>query len=285
MRSKTHKDRMPSQEDEDFIFFSTLAPLWRRSTSIIGFCLVAVILSAFVTSFVQKRYTADAILQAKFTGDKQAAQSGIYLNPTSMIETDTRLIGSRPIAERVVARLGLVNDAAFLPRKSLTSGVRELLSLVWSDSDEVSPPSKKSLIADELLRNLKVKNDVSTYLIKISYTSTSPERSAWIANAFAKEYILARIEQSSRQKLADLVAIYGPKHPKILIAKAELDRATRSNISENAQLLIPAEPLPSPSSPNWLLILGLAFVGSLVLGSVVVLIIETAGSNVLRGRL
>jgi polysaccharide biosynthesis transport protein len=277
MRSRHPKGLMPSQED-DYIF-STLALLWRRSTTIVGFCLVTVIISALVTSFVQKRYTADAIIQAKFTSDKQQAQSGIALNAASMIATDAQLIKSRPIAERVVARLDLVNDAAFLPRKSLISRVRDLLSSVWPYSDKLPSQSKESLIADELLTNLKVTNDVRSYLIKISYTSTSPERSAWIANAFAKEYILTRIELSSRQKLADLVATYGPKHPKILIAKAELDQAIRSNTGENAQLLIPAEPLPSPSSPNWLLILGLVFVGSLVVGSFVVLIPELAASR------
>jgi uncharacterized protein involved in exopolysaccharide biosynthesis len=264
------------QDNEDDIF-SVLSLLWRRSGIIAGFCLVVVIIAALVTSLVQKRYTADAFIQARLASDNRQAQSGIVLSPASMIETEARLISSsRTIAQRVVARLDLINDKTFVLRKPLAARAHDLLASVWPSFEKLPSRSAESLIADELMRNLTVTNDIRSYLIKISYTSTSPELSARIANAIAEEYLRERRESSARQELADLVATYGPKHPKILEARAELDKASRSNMSEDAQLLIPAEPIALPSSPSWLKILGLAFVGSLVVGIVVVLIREHA---------
>jgi uncharacterized protein involved in exopolysaccharide biosynthesis len=236
---------------------------------------------------VQNRYTADAIVQVRLAADNQQAQPGIALNAVtlnaaSMIETEARLISSRTVAERVAARLELTNDTAFMLRKSLTGRAHDLFASVWPSFDKLPSRSAESLIADELMRNLEVTNDVRSYLIKISYTSTSPEQSARIANAFAEEYLRMRAASRARQELADLVATYGPKHPRILKAQAELDKAIRYNISEDAQLLMPAEPITVPSIPNWRLILGLAFIGSLAVGSVVVLIRKGATS---AGRL
>jgi uncharacterized protein involved in exopolysaccharide biosynthesis len=270
--------RVLQQGDEDHIF-TILALLWRRSWIIAGFCLVVVIIAALATSLVQPRYTADAIIQVNPASDKRQAQSGIAQVGIALnAETEARLISSRTIAQRVVARLGLTNDTALVLRKPLlTARLHDLFASVWPSSGKLPSRSAESLIADELMRNLKVTNDVRSYLIKISYTSTSPERSARIATAFAEEYIRARSTFSSRQALADLVAAYGPKHPRVLRAQAELDEANRRpNISEDVQLLMPAEPIAVPSSPKWRLILGLAFVGSLAVGSIVVLIQEHA---------
>ena len=265
----------PLRQDNEHIF-TVLALLWRRSGILAGFCLVAVIIAALVTSLVQKRYTADAIIQVRLASDNRQAQSGILLNAASMIETEATLISRSPtIAKRVVARLDLIHDTAFVLRKPLTARAHDLLASAWPGFDKFRSRSEESL-AEELMRNLAVTNDVRSYLIKISYTSASPELSARIANAVAEEYMRVRRASSARQELADLVATYGPKHPKVLKAEAELDDASRSNMSEDAQLLIRAEPIALPSSPNWLLILGLTFVGSLVVGVLVVLIQEHA---------
>jgi uncharacterized protein involved in exopolysaccharide biosynthesis len=282
--------RQDNEENIDHIF-TVLALLWRRSSTIAGICLVVVTIAALVTSLVQNRYTADAIIQVRLAGDNRQAQPGIAvnavaLNAASVIETETRLISSRIIAERVAARLELTNDTAFMSHKSPTERARDLFASIWRPAHDlfasVRPsfgklPSRsaESLIADELMSNLKVTNDVKSYLIKISYTSHSPEQSARIANAFAQEYLHIRSVSRARQKLADLAATYGAKHPRILKTQAELDNGSRStNINEDAQLLMPAEPIADPSSPNWRLILGLAFVGSLAVGIVVVLIQE-----------
>ena len=58
-------------------------------------------------------------------------------------------------------------------------------------------------MAAELLKNLDVSNDARSMLIRISYTSTSPEQSARIANAFAEEYLRTRIGLAARRRLTN----------------------------------------------------------------------------------
>ena len=249
-------------QDDDHVF--TLLPLlWRRSGLIAGFCLVGVVLAALIAGLVPNRYTADAVIKARLFSADQAGQSGIALNAGSMIETEARLLAtSRPIAHRVVARIALTDDPSFAFHTSLSARARDLLTSVWPTFDNRPARSKENLIVDELMRNLTVTNDLRSYLIKISYTSTSPEQSAQIANAFAEEYIRARRESSALQELEDLAAKYGPKHPKSLVARAELEQGSRSDMGDDPQLLLRAEPPDIPSTPDWRLVLGLAFVGS-----------------------
>ena len=135
------------------------------------------------------------------------------------------------------------------------------------------------LIAAELLKNLRVSNDARSMLIRISYTSTSPEQSARIANAFAEEYLRTRIGLAARRRLTNLSATYGPKHPIVLKAKSDLEevlRAPRLSVSERAQILSWASPPILPSGPDWKLIVGVAFICSFAAGIVLVLLLEQA---------
>ena len=116
-------------------------------------------------------------------------------------------------------------------------------------------------------------------LIRISYTSTSPEQSARIANAFAEEYLRTRIGLAARRRLTNLSATYGPKHPIVLKAKSDLEevlRAPRLSVSERAQILSWASPPILPSGPDRKLIVGVAFLCSFAAGIILVLLLEQA---------
>jgi Mrp family chromosome partitioning ATPase len=127
---------------------------------------------------------------------------------------------------------------------------------------------------------LNVTNDARSLLIRISYTSTSPEQSARIANAFAEEYLRTREEKAAQQHLADLAATYGPKHPSFLKAQSQLEEASRApSVSDNAQILAWATPPILPSGPNRHLIVAVAFICSFVAGIVLVLILERANTS------
>jgi uncharacterized protein involved in exopolysaccharide biosynthesis len=194
--------------------------------------------------------------------------SDIFVEPTTtqrIIQTELYLIRSGDIAERVVTRLDLANDPNFT--KSL---------LDRPTSPNTSP---NSLIAAQLLMNLDVSNDAKSMLIRISYTSTSPEQSARIANAFAEEYLRTRVGLTARRQLTNLSAIYGPKHPTILKAKSDLEEVVKAphlSISERAQILSWASPPILPSGPNRILIVGVAFLCSFAAGIVLVLLLEQA---------
>ena len=117
------------------------------------------------------------------------------LDAASVIQTEVNLIRSREIAEGVVTRLGLAKDPNFAEHSSLLNRALALITF-WHSRPSFSNSSVNSLIAARLLKNLDVTNDPKSLLIRISYTSTSPEQSARIANAFAEEYLRTRRRES-----------------------------------------------------------------------------------------
>jgi len=125
-----------------------------------------------------------------------------------------------------------------------------------------------------------VTNDLKSLLIRVSYTSTSPDQSARIANAFAQAYLRTRAEKSAQQTLADLATTYGPKHPRVLKAQAQLKDALRSPIvSDSAQILAWASPPVLPSGPNRRLIVAIALICSFAVGTILALLLERANTS------
>ena len=207
-------------DEEAFDVLRILALLWRRRYFVAAFCAVGVVVAGLVAISMDNRYTAEVVVQARFPRQDPQHQSGVSLDAASVIQTEINLIRSREIAEGVVARLGLAKDPNFAEHSSLLNRALALITF-WHSRPSFSAIS---LIADKLLENLDVTNDPKSLLIRISYTSTSPEQSARIANAFAEEYLRVREEKAAQQHLADLAAIYGPKHPSVLKAQSQLEK-------------------------------------------------------------
>jgi uncharacterized protein involved in exopolysaccharide biosynthesis len=263
-------------EGHDDDFFRVLAPrvlasLWRGRYFVAAFCAVGVLVGGLVAISMANQYTSEVVLVARFTQeDPRDPQllSDIFLDAAStlsVVQTELYLIHSDDIAERVVTSLDLANDPNFAK------------SLLDRPTSPNSSPNR--LIAAELLKNLKVSNDPRSMLIRISYTSPSPEQSARIANAFAEEYLRTRIELAARRRLMTLSATYGPKHPTVLKAKSDLDevlRGPRLSVSERAQILSWASPPILKSGPDRKLIVGVAFICSLAAGIILVLLFEQA---------
>jgi Mrp family chromosome partitioning ATPase/capsular polysaccharide biosynthesis protein len=277
----------PLRQHYEAYAFTTLALLWRRRRVIAGFCVAALVIAGLVTIFMNNRYTAEVLIQVRLAREDQKPQPGtvtpppaIAIDAMSVIETEARIIRSRVIAKRVVARLELTKDPAFAVRDSLATRAFGLLMSMWPWSDTPPSPSAENLIAATLMRNLTVTNDPKSYLIAVSYSSTSAERSARIANAFAEEYLRTRSEAEARREFSDLAATYGPQHPILLSAQAKLDEALRRpHVSDSAQLVMLAEPIALPSGPNRPVIVGLALLGAFVVGIVVVLLLERADNG------
>ena len=131
-------------------------------------------------------------------------------------------------------------------------------------------------IADKLLKKLEVTNDARSLTIRIRYTSTSPEESAQIANAFAEEFQRTIV----RRDVADLAETYGPKHPSVLRAQAQLDVLGSHSTSNSA--IDWASPPISPSGPDRRLIVAVSLICSFAAGIVLVLILERANTSFRR---
>jgi Mrp family chromosome partitioning ATPase len=269
-----------------------LAALWRRKRLIAAFCGAALIIAGVATAFMDNRYTAEVLIQARLAREDQKPPSSaattssptIVIDAASMIETEVRIIRSSMIAKHVADRLELTKDPRFAVRESLATRARNWLRSAspWLDSliPPPSPPSAEDLIAAALMRDLKVANDPKSQLINISYTSNSPELSAQIANAIAEEYLRTRSEAAARREFAGIAASYGPKHPILLSAQAKLDEAlSQPRIGDGAQFMMRAEPTTLPAGPNRRVILGISLLGAFAVGSVLVLLLERADNG------
>ena len=257
-----------------------LGLLWRRKYLVAAFCAVGVLVASVVAISIANRYRSEVVVQARFPLQDPRLQSDVQAPlPASIIQTEVNLIRSREIAEGVVARLGLAKDPNFAEHSSLLSRALALTTF-WHTRPGFSNSSVNSLIAARLLENLDVTNDANSLLIRISYTSTSPEQSTQIANAFAEEYLRTRQKEAVQRQLADLAATYGPKHPSVLKAQSQLEEVLGAfSVSDSAQILAWASPPILPSGPQRRLIVAAAFIGSFAAAIVLVLIIERANTS------
>ena len=160
---------------------------------------VGAVVASLVAISMANGYTAEAVVQARFPRQDPQYQTDVSLDAASVIQTEIGLIRSREIAEGVVARLGLAKDPNFAEHSSL---LNRALALITFRAELLA---LNSLIADKLRKNLDVTNDPKSLLITISYTSTSPEQSARIANAFAEEYLRTREEKALSSTLQILL--------------------------------------------------------------------------------
>src|SRR5262245_13462889 len=264
-------DESADQEQHNEVGF-ILDLLWRRKYLVAACCAVGLLVASVVAMFTADRYTSQVVIQTRFA----RLQLQIPAIAESVIQTEVNFIRSRDIAEDVVTSLGLANDPNFAEHPSMLRRARALITF-WQSRPSSSATSR---IAVELLKDLAVTNDLKSLLIRVSYTSTSPDQSARIANAFAQAYLRTRAEKSAQQTLADLATTYGPKHPRVLKAQAQLEDALRSPIvSDSAQILAWASPPVLPSGPNRRLIVAVSFICSFAAGTILALILERANTS------
>jgi Mrp family chromosome partitioning ATPase len=262
------------QNEEAFDVLRVLAQLWRWRYFVAAFSVVGAVVAGLVAISMDNRYTAEVVVQSKFPRQQP---SGIYLDASSVIQTDASLIQSREIAEGVVDRLGLAKDPNFAEHSSLLNRAFALITF-WHSRSSL-PVSLRENVADRLRGNLEVRNDPKSLSLRISYTSTGPEQSARIANAFAEEYLRVREEKAAKQHLAELAVLYGPKHPNVLKAKSQLDASRAPSVVDRTQILAGAFPPVQPSGPPRGRIVAVAFIGSLLAGIALVLILERANTS------
>ena len=277
------KDQMPLPQHYEALASQTLQTIWRRKWLVLGLAFATLAGAGIVAFSLDDKYASEALVQLDFgrfepARAAQNAQQGpnLTIDAAALVETEARVIRSRAMAERVVNRLGLQQDPAFKPAPSI---IRRFLA-------EIRPPSEAAPDAPEivsltqsiavaLLRNLTVTSDQHSYLISVAYTAKSPKLSAEIANSFADEYLQNRNEVAARREFAALSLAYGPKHPSVLQAQAKLDlNEAQMRSRGNASIAVPAEPLAIPTGPNRLMIIGLAFFGSLGFGVLLALLLE-----------
>jgi len=199
-----------------------LMTLWRRKLVIMGTALIITGFAVLMVMQIVPLYIAEAslVIEPPQTNviDIESVTPGLSTDWFTQ-ETQAAILGSRVLAEKVVDRLGLVNDPAFnpalrTPEKSFVERL-ELSSLLpesWQTaiSDEVVDPAKtvsaleqrrklREQVTDAYLGQLSIEPSDSSRVIYVRVTSPDPKSAAKLANTAAQVYIDDQVASKSEQ--------------------------------------------------------------------------------------
>ncbi|MDB5616822.1 polysaccharide biosynthesis tyrosine autokinase [Tardiphaga sp.] len=161
-----------------------------KAMAIIPVVLVALAL-AYVMS-VSTLYTATSTVlvdprRANVVETNQAVLSNFGTDDAT-IESQTLLIQSVAILQRVVDKLKLASDPEFMPKSGLLDPVKQLFASSEADPDSNPADTARSRAVEILQRKMKVTRQGTTFLVDISINSEKPQKATAIANAIADGY-------------------------------------------------------------------------------------------------
>ena len=104
------------------------------------------------------------------------------------IESETLLIQSIAILQRVVEKLKLTDDPEFTPTPGILDPIKRIFSSRSSVAGANPEDAAKARAVEILQRRMKVTRQGTTFLVDINISSESPRKAAVIANALAEGY-------------------------------------------------------------------------------------------------
>ena len=122
---------------------------------------------------------------------------------SAVVDTEVEVLKSRQLAERVVDTLKLEKDPEFNkklrkpgPIQMVVGGVATLFKAASPDGrpSQLEAQREHEAVVDEVLDHLRVNRSGLTYVINVSFSSTSPVKAAQIANTFADRYLTEQLE-------------------------------------------------------------------------------------------
>lgn len=132
---------------------------------------------------------------------QQLSTIGGFMDDEASVLSQVEVLQSEVIGLRVIDKLDLLNDTRFTAQSgSPVATVKKLIRSAVNVTQWFSPTEES--LDREAARNdavtalsdgLSVSRVGRTYVLEISYTSTSPELSAEITNAYASEYVVDKL--------------------------------------------------------------------------------------------
>ncbi len=189
----------PRGSEAAAIDFGRILAVFRRHIAIfLGVAAAVLAVSVGLIVSQAPRYTAHAsvlIDQQK----QQVMKDDTFVtgNPdiSTVVDTESAVITSRAIAQRVVRDLHLEQDPEFAPR-----GKPGLLSSLWrfvtlrSDPAPSDADRNLQITIDAVKGGLDVERLGTTAMIDVAFTAKDPAKAAKIANAFANAYLQDTID-------------------------------------------------------------------------------------------
>lgn len=161
-------------------FNQFLSILFARKFIFIFTLLITVGSTVAISLVLPKQYEASTSIIFNSKGVDPISGNNL---PVSMmpgyIATQVEVLNSQKVALKVVEKLSLFTNPVFVESYTKSKNANADIR-IW--------------LSDLLLSNLDVSPSREASIVTISYTSSSPEFSAVVANAFAEEYINTNIE-------------------------------------------------------------------------------------------
>ena len=272
------------------ILQAALASLWRRKLLLAALTATSLALGIIALLAMPARYSAEIFIRGLVSGsnavvkdDTNANASPLGLDLARVLETQTRLLNSYQLAQRVVEQLGL---------DRLQPELDESPSLLARFFPHPANPSgqQEDRIASKILRNLSVTSDPRAYLITVEYTDRDPQLAALIANAFVAEFLRStKLQMLSQQRstaqaaLIKQLAKFGDKHPRVAEARlgvAAFDDLMKGQLDTTPESILQAagenvtKAIVGPAGPKTHFVIGLSLLIGLMFGVGTVLWLE-----------
>lgn len=162
--------------------FNVFARRWKLFVAVmIGVLIVAVTASMVMKPVFDATATIRIDPNQKQAIDLEALASGGPPDQ-ALVDSEVKIMQSRDLARAVVRQMGLAKDPEFVSAGGLRA---RLFGQTPAPAEEVA--------TDNVLRHLDVNRQGTTYLVGLRFRASNPAKAANIANAFAREYMLASV--------------------------------------------------------------------------------------------
>ncbi len=208
----------------------TLRKYWelclRRKWLILGCILVVVPLWMVVTLLRTPVYKASALVQITSDNPGSIVSSkdsmGNLFNwegRQEFAQTQFQILQSRTLAQRIIEKLGLQSHREFQQDKDLSADMAMML------------------MVDKFLKNLDVRPERNSFLVRVSYESSDPNLSQAVANALVEEY--RQFGMESRSQAFSAVQKWLDNQLQNLRAKVESSERQLYNFTEKESVVEP----------------------------------------------
>ena len=203
----------PERDSTSRLVFDRLAVVFRYRHLIVVAVLLAIVGALLKTYTTLPLYRAQATLLLDETAgstDVFRNSSRAWVNPEPFLETQYRVLQSRELALRAVARLDVaeapelngegaeppVLQAAFVSiQRAVTAALRRTVggSARREPAAPTAPPTPDSM-ATAILSRVRVTPVPNSHLVNVGFQSADPELAARAVNVLAEEYVRLNLE-------------------------------------------------------------------------------------------
>lgn len=152
----------------------------------------------------------------------------------SAANTEVETLRARSLLAKVVAELGLIDDAEFNPVLMPPSTIRKLAETygILQPKPRLNPAQALTLTIDSLLAAVSVRNIPESFVFEVMVESPAPEKAAAIANALSKHHI----DRQVNEKMAHAETAAKWLTGQVAALQAELEAAEEVLVETSAQM-------------------------------------------------